>query len=262
VIEIAILMLIGILAGLLAGLFGIGGGLVIVPGLTWLLLSQGMMLDFAMPIAVASALGSMVLTSASSALAHARKQALDWPSVWRLAPTLALGALLGAWLAVRLSGQWLSWIFALFAAWIGVRMIFGVGQEKAADRSPRARGWWLFGPLIGALSAMLGIGGASFNVPYLTRNGFSAIQAVAIAAACGWFLALAGSLGFMLQTSSGAHWPGLLGYWYWPAVLIIGIVGMLTAPLGASLAHRIGSLRLAQWFGFLLLIVAMRMAMQ
>ena len=260
-LEILALILIGALAGVLAGLLGIGGGLVIVPALVWLLTAQGASIDLAMPIAVASALGSMLLTSASSALAHARKQALGWTAIIRLAPTLALGALFGAWLAVRIPGQWLAWFFAAFAAWVGLRMLFAVGREQAEQRRAKPRQWWFFGPSIGALSAMLGIGGASFNVPYLSRNGYNTMQAVAIAAACGWLLALAGSIGFMLQPDPPG-WPTTIGYWHWPAVLVIGMCGLLTAPLGANLAHQLGSARLARVFGIVLLIVAVRMALQ
>ncbi|MEM1080631.1 MAG: sulfite exporter TauE/SafE family protein [Pseudomonadota bacterium] len=262
VIELFVLLTIGLLAGLLAGLFGIGGGLVIVPALVWWLRAQGAPLEWAMPIAVASALGSMLLTSASSAFAHARKQHLDWSTTLRLAASLALGALLGAWLAVRLPGQWLAWIFALFAAWVGVRMLLGSVEQRHVKRPAKARYWWLFGPLMGAASAMVGIGGASFNVPYLTRNGFTTLQAVAVAAACGWLLALAGSVGFLLQDAAGMAWPRTIGYWYWPAVLTIGLGGLLMAPVGAALAHRLGSARLARGFGAVLLLVAVRMAMQ
>ena len=261
-IEILALILIGALAGVLAGLFGIGGGLVIVPALVWLLTAQGAPLDPAMPMAVASALGSMLLTSASSAWAHSRKQAMDWLAVARLAPTLALGAVFGAWLAVRIPGQALALIFAIFAAWVGLRMMFGSGQRTETERPARPRQWWLFGPGIGAASAMLGIGGASFNVPYLVHNGYNTMHAVAIAAACGWLLALAGSVGFMLQADPQGLWPNSIGYWYWPAVLVIGSAGLLCAPLGANLAHRLGSARLARLFGLLMLAVAVRMAMQ
>lgn len=261
-IEILALILIGALAGVLAGLFGIGGGLVIVPALVWLLTAQGAALDLAMPMAVASALGSMLLTSASSTWAHSRKQALDWSAVARLGPTLALGAVFGAWLAVRIPGQTLAMLFAAFAAWVGLRMVFGFGRKQAAEREAKARQWWVFGPGIGAASAMLGIGGASFNVPYLVRNGYDTMHAVAIAAACGWLLALAGSIGFIFQAGAQSVWPNSLGYWYWPAVLVIGLTGLLSAPLGANLAHRLGSARLARLFGLLLLVVAVRMAMQ
>ncbi|MEM7053870.1 MAG: sulfite exporter TauE/SafE family protein [Pseudomonadota bacterium] len=260
-LEILILILIGALAGILAGLFGIGGGLVIVPALLWLLTVQGAELDLAMPMAVASALGSMLLTSASSAFAHARKQALDWAAILRLAPAMAIGAVFGAWLAVRIPGQALAWLFAAFAAWVGLRMLMGAGRARAESRAAKARLWWLVGPGIGAISAMLGIGGASFNVPYLSRNGYNTMQAVAMAAACGWLLALAGSVGFMLQLDVQL-WPNSLGYWYWPAVLVVGISGLLAAPLGAGWAHRLGSARLARLFGILLLVVAVRMALQ
>ncbi|MDT8409447.1 MAG: sulfite exporter TauE/SafE family protein [Wenzhouxiangellaceae bacterium] len=266
--EIVALLLIGIAAGLLAGLLGIGGGLVIVPAVTALLVVQGAGPDIAVPMAVATALGSMLLTSAGSAWAHARRGSVDWHAVARLGPSVALGALGGAWLATQISGLMLARIFALFTALIGLRMIFGerlgnkVSVSAARPARTRLRFWGVAGPLIGALSAMIGIGGGSFNVPYLSWNGYSTLRAVAIAAACGWPIALAGSLGFLIEGWKQSLWPGAVGYWYLPGVIVIGIAGTASAPLGAKLAHRIGSAGLARLFGIFLLFVATHMALQ
>ena len=169
---------IGAIAGVLAGLLGIGGGLVIVPALTALLTARGVDLQLAVPIAVASALGSMLLTSAGSALAHARGGHLDWSAARRLGPALAFGGVFGGWVAPMLGGIWLARVFAVLAALIGLKMLLG-RQPARADRTPIPRGWWVAGPAIGSLSALIGIGGGSFNVPYLIRNGYSTLQAVA-----------------------------------------------------------------------------------
>jgi len=262
--EIVALILIGMSAGVLAGLFGIGGGLVIVPAMTALLLVQGVPAELAVTTAVATALGSMLLTSAASAWSHARRGNVDWPVALRVGPAVAFGALAGAWLAMQMGGAMLARVFAVFTALIALRMLLGAGSATRSypDAIPaRPRGWWLAGPLIGAVSAMIGIGGGSFNVPWLVWNGYSTLRAVGIAAACGWPIALGGSLAFMFSAGLPADpVPRTLGYLYLPGVIVIGIIGSLAAPLGVRLAHRIGSTGLARLFGVLLLLIALRMA--
>lgn len=259
--EILLLLLTGLTAGVLAGLLGIGGGLVIVPALTWWLLGHGADSDLAVPMAVATALGSMLLTSLSSIGFHARRGALDWACVARLGPAVAAGALAGAWLAVQISGPSLARVFAVVAGLIALRLLFGAAIPPFAHPAT-PRGWWLAGPAIGAISAMVGIGGGSFNVPYLVRNGYPIVRAVAVAAACGWPIAAAGSLGFIAQGWDQVAWPGTLGYWYVPGVILIGSAGMAGAPAGVWLAHRLPADGLRRLFGAFLLLVAVRMAWQ
>lgn len=259
--EFVALAAIGALAGVLAGLLGIGGGLVIVPAMTALLLAQGAALDLAVPMAVATALGSMLLTSASSAWAHARRRNLDRFAAVRLGPAVAVGSALGAWLATSIPGEVLARIFALLVALIALRMLLALEPAPRAIR-PALRGWWWFGPVSGALSAMIGIGGGSFNVPYLRFNGYSMLSAVGTAAACGWPIALAGTAAFMLQGLGRVEWPGSVGFVHLAGALTIGVVGALTAPAGVWLAGRISSTALTRLFALFLLLVAGRMALQ
>lgn len=259
--EILLLLLTGLFAGVLAGLLGIGGGLVIVPALAWWLMGQGADPDLAVPMAVATALGSMLLTSISSIGFHARRGAVDWACAARLGPAVATGALAGAWLAVQISGPTLARVFAAVAGVIALRLLLGaVTPTSASAATPR--GWWLAGPAIGAVSAMVGIGGGSFNVPYLVRNGYPMVRAVAVAAACGWPIAAAGSAGFIVQGWGQVSWPGTLGYWYVPGVVLVGLAGMAGAPAGVWLAHRLPAGGLRRLFGAFLLVVAVRMAWQ
>lgn len=258
-VEFVALISIGAFAGILAGLLGIGGGLVIVPAMTALLISQGAGIDLAVPMSVATSLGSMLLTSAASAWSHARRGTVDWHAVFRLGPAIALGALLGARLATELSGPALARVFAAITTLIALRMLLG-GSASTRPVAPRVRAWPVAGPLIGGVSAMIGIGGGSFNVPYLTWNGYSTIRAVGIAAACGWPIALAGSAGFVVEGWGRQLWNDSLGYIYLPGAALIGLAGSLAAPLGAKLAHHLGSEMLARVFGVFLLIVAIRMA--
>jgi len=258
ILLFVVLLITGLLAGLLAGLLGIGGGLVIVPALSVLLRMQGVEIDQAVAVAVACSLGSMLLTSASAVWFQARKGAVDWSTVARLAPSMALGAGLGAAAAAVLPGQALARIFAVLAALIGARMLFAI-QTTARAVNPRPRAWWLAGPAIGAVSALIGIGGGSFNVPYLIRNGFVPVRAVAIASACGWPIALGGVTGFLIAGWGNTIIQPGFGYLYWPAVIIIGVAGAGAAPAGVALAHRLPAVSLRRLFGLLLLVVAARM---
>jgi len=258
ILLFTLLILTGLLAGLFAGLLGIGGGLVIVPALTALLRLQGLETEQAAAVAVACSLGSMLLTSASAVWFHTRKGAVDWSAVARLAPAMTIGAGLGAMAAAALPGQALTRIFAVLAALIGARMLLAF-QTASMPVHPKPRGWWFAGPLIGAVSALMGIGGGSFNVPYLIRNGFSPVRAVAVASACGWPIALGGVTGFLIAGWGNTVIQPGFGYLYWPAVILIGVAGAGAAPAGVALAHRLPSASLRRLFGLLLLLVAARM---
>ncbi|AKS42917.1 sulfite exporter TauE/SafE family protein [Wenzhouxiangella marina] len=254
------LLIVGAVAGVLAGLLGIGGGLVIVPALVVLLGRYSLPADALMAVAVASALASMLLTSASAIGFHLRRRAIDPQVIARLAPAVTLGALGGAWLATWLDGVVLSRVFAVVAALIGLRMLLA-RPRSAPDREPAPRAWWLAGPLIGAVSAMIGIGGGSFNVPYLIYNGYSTVRAVAMASTCGWLIGLGGTITFLITAPPAGDTPWLIGYVHWPAALLIGLGGAASAPLGVALAHRLPARRLARIFGIVLILVALRMGL-
>jgi uncharacterized membrane protein YfcA len=254
-----LLLLVGLAAGLLAGLLGIGGGLVIVPALSALLTWQQVSEDVAVPVAVATSLATMLMTAASAVWFHFRRGAVDWPTVARLGGGVAAGAAIGAALATTIPGQDLARVFAVIAGLIGIRMILAPAPEPA-DRTPRPRLWWLAGPLIGAASALVGIGGGTFNVPYLTRNGYPIVRAVANASACGWPIAAAGALTFALIGPQGTAPYGSIGHVWLPGMLLIGLGGLLAAPAGVALAHRLPAGILRRLFGVVLILVALRMA--
>ncbi|GAB4175256.1 MAG: sulfite exporter TauE/SafE family protein [Wenzhouxiangellaceae bacterium] len=255
--ESLLYLLLGIAAGVLAGLLGIGGGLVIVPVLGWFWMRQGIALEQALPMAIATSLASMWFTSASSAWAHFRRAQVDLNAAWRLGPAVAVGSLAGGWTAALLPGEMLARLFALLIALIGLRMLLHASEPSAA-RTARPRLWWAFGPLAGALSALLGIGGGSFNVPYLRYNGYPMLVAVGTAAACGWPIAVAGTLGFVIGGWGVVEGPGQFGFVYLPAALLIGLGGFIAAPWGARLARRLGAVALARLFGLFLLAVSIR----
>lgn len=258
-ISIAILVLIGLVAGTLAGLFGIGGGLIIVPALTALLIHRGFAADLAVPVAVATSLATMLLTAASAVWFHYRRGAVDLATLLRLGLGVAIGAIAGAALATFISGQALARVFAVIAALIGLRMMLGK-TPRPRHQQAHPRGWWLIGPVIGAASALVGIGGGTFNVPYLVYNGYSMVRAVANASACGWPIALAGTATFALVAPAGAPPSASLGHVWLTGALLVGLGGMLAAPAGVALAHRLPAARLRRLFGVVLVLVALRMA--
>lgn len=247
-----LLIPVGLVAGVLAGLFGIGGGLVIVPIVTLLLIEQGMSAEWALPTAIATSLGSMLITAPGAVHSHAKKMPIDFGTLLRLAPGVMLGGVLGAWLATELPVMWLGIVFAVLVSLIGLHLLAGLAP-KPSNRFPQVRGTWWTGPLIGTTSALMGIGGGSLVVPYLIWNGFRSVQAVAIASATGWLLALSGTVGFLLAE------PRYLDA---TNILVIGVCGLVATPVGVGLAHRLSSARLGRLFGLLLIVVAFRMLWQ
>ncbi len=247
-----LLIPVGLVAGVLAGLLGIGGGLVIVPILTLLLIEAGQAPEVALPTAIATALGSMLLTAVGSVLSHAKKMAFDTATLIKLAPGVMVGAMAGAWLVTQLPVAYLAGLFAVLVTAIGIRMMLGL-QPHANTTQPQLKGVFWAGPAMGMTSALMGIGGGSMVVPYLIWNGYRPVAAVAVASATGWLLAASGTLGFFLTGPSYLN----VGY-----IAIIGASGFVAAPAGAALAHRLSPTRLQGLFGLMLMAVAFRMLWQ
>lgn len=252
--------LLGLVAGILAGLLGVGGGLVLVAALAWLLPLFGVPPEAAMHAALASSLASIVLTAASSARAHARRGSVLWPTVAWMVPGLLLGAWLGSGVAVKLDAQTLRWIVAgycLLAAWQT-----GFGRSRApADGSevPAPRGWPMSaaGGGIGVLSALVGIGGGSMTVPLLVWRGVKPVRAVGTSSACGVAIGLAAAVGYALHAPSGALPAHGIGYVYLPAAIGVALASVLAAPWGTRLAHRLSGNALRKVFALFLLLVAL-----
>jgi len=250
---------IGAVAGILAGLMGIGGGIVIVPALYFLFVWQGFADALLMQLAVATSLATIVFTSIASARAHHRRGAVLWPTVFRLGPGIVLGAIAGGLLARYLSSGGLRMFFGLFE--IAVALQIGLGAKPPAGRVlPGSLGMNLAGAGIGGLSALLGIGGGTLTVPFLLWCNVVIHQAVATAAACGLPIALAGALTMM---AAGWDHPALpdhsLGYVHWPAALAIVAASFLAAPLGARLAHALPVMTLKRVFAVVLALIGLRM---
>jgi hypothetical protein len=240
--------LLGVFAGVIAGLLGVGGGLIVVPILAALYSLQGFAAELTMQLAVGTSLATIVFTSLSSMRAHHRRGAVDWPIMTQLSAGILLGAWLGGVLAQWLGGVLLALLFGLFELAVAVQM--GFGRPPAAHRAAPGRVRNVVaGVLIGAVSALLGIGGGTLSVPYLVWHNVGMRRAVGTSAACGLPIALVGALGFAL-VGRGVEGlpPGSSGYVYWPAVAAISVTSVASAPLGARLAHRLDQVALKRLF--------------
>ena len=248
---------LGACAGVLAGLLGIGGGLVLVGALAWLLPAQGVPQEAAMHAALASSLASIVLTAASSARAHHRRGSVLWPTVAWMVPGVLLGGWLGSRFAIALDGDVLRWCVAGYC-WIVAAQMLLVKPKAGGDaaRVPHGPGYTLAGGGIGIVSAIVGIGGGSLTVPLLVWRGVAPVRAVGTSSACGIFIGLGSALGYALQAPAGAlPLPGAVGYVYLPAAIGVALASVLAAPYGTRLAHTLSGPALKRVFAVFLLAV-------
>ncbi len=247
----------GLFAGFLAGYLGIGGGLVLVPALSWLFSRDPAIADMAVQIAVATSLATMLFTSMSSLLAHHRRGAIMWQLVRQMLPGLLAGALLGSIIADGIGNTALGIVFGVFALLIGLQMLRGsrhIGNRPLPERVPVvATG---FG--IGTLSSLLGIGGGSMTVPWLLWHGQQVQKSIATAAACGYPIAVAGTIGFVLL-GDGYTDAQTLGYVHLPALAGVALFSVFGAPLGVAAVHRSSPLVAKRVFALFLLVVAVKM---
>lgn len=251
--------LVGVIAGLIAGLFGVGGGLIIVPALVFGFEAQRIAPEVIMHLAVGTSLATIVLTSLSSVYAHHRHGAVLWPVFVRLTPGLLAGTLAGSFVAHLLPTDWLRSFFAVFE--LSIALYMGLNLKPSPHRElPGWAGMSLAGGGIGLISALVGIGGGTMTTPLLTWCRVTIQKAIATSAACGVPIAIGGSLGFLCNGWNAPNLPAASsGYIYWPGVLGIGAFSLLLAPLGAKLAHRLPAARLRQFFALLLALLGLRM---
>ncbi|MBS99279.1 MAG: sulfite exporter TauE/SafE family protein [Oceanospirillaceae bacterium] len=257
-LTLALYMILGGCAGLVAGLFGIGGGILIVPVLILSFTAQGVDPAILTHSAVATSLATIVFTSIASIRAHHRKGAVHWRLAGLLTVGIVGGALFGVWLADRLSGPLLQTLFGCFALAVAVQMAFELRppQGKQAPSVGELAG---AGGVIGCASALFGIGGGTLSVPYLHWRSLPMAQAVATSAACGLPIAIMGALGNIISGwNETALSEGYVGYIFLPAFAGIVVTSAFTARLGAHLAHSLPQRVLKRIFALLLLIVGLR----
>lgn len=257
--TLIVYLLVGAFAGTLAGLLGVGGGLVIVPVLALLFQRWGVAGNVLMHLAIGTSLATIVLTAVSSMRAHHRRGAVDWPVFRRLAPGIVAGSLLGAVVADLLPTAALRVFFGVFelavAAQIGLNLM-----ASPHRRLPGGAGMTVAGVVIGAVSSVVGIGGGTMTVPFLVWCNVGLRRAVATSAATGLPIAVAGAAGFVLTGWDEPNLPPLsTGYLYWPAFAGIAVASLLFAPLGARLAHTLPVHLLRRFFAVFLAILGARM---
>ncbi|MCV6588784.1 MAG: sulfite exporter TauE/SafE family protein [Marinobacterium sp.] len=252
-------LVLGSVAGVVAGLFGIGGGLLIVPVLIFSFELQGMSAEVLTHSAVATSLATIVVTSISSMQAHHQRGAVRWELFRPLTVGIIAGAAVGAMIASLLSGAMLQLVFGLFVLAVAVQMALSL-KPDAGERETNPVGLAGAGSIIGGLSAIFGIGGGTLSVPYLSWRRVCMQQAVATSAACGLPIALSGAL-----TNIWTGWdnPALsdwsLGYVYLPAFAGIVLTSTLFARLGAKLAHSLDGAKLKKFFAVFLVLVGTRL---
>ena len=263
--QLALFAFTGAAAGVLAGLFGVGGGLIMVPALAFVLPHQGVAPEIVMQVAIGTSLAVIGVTSLSSTRAHHKRGGVRWDVLKGFAPGLALGALGGAFVAHALKGRTLEVIVGVGALLIALQMLRAGPQVSSDSRIPRPPVPELLavGGLIGVLSALVGIGGGSLSVPYLAARRLPMVQAVGSAAAGGIPIAWGGALGFVLSGRGITGLPGLhLGYISLAGFAGLAVFSVLTAPWGARLAHQWPARRLKQAFAALLAGVGLLMLLR
>lgn len=249
----------GAVAGFLAGLLGVGGGLVIVPVLALVFAAQGFSAAHVMHFALGTSLASILFTSLSSVRAHHAHGAVEWAVVRGIAPGIVTGTLLGTWLAAQLPTPFLKGFFIVFIYYVAAQMLFNI-KPKASRRLPGKAGLFAAGAVIGGVSSLVGIGGGTLSVPFLSWCNVSLHRAIATSAAIGFPIAAAGALGFLLNGLAAENLPPWsLGYISLPALGGLALASVLTAPLGARVAHRLPVAKLKKIFAVLLLALGTRM---
>jgi uncharacterized membrane protein YfcA len=253
----------GIFAGILAGLLGVGGGIVIVPVLFFLFQGFGVSPESAMVIATATSLATIVPTSISSIRSHSQKGNVDFDLLKRWAVFILIGVLMGSWLVTRVDGSLLTVLFGVIAVLAALNMLFRTGKSALYQKLPGRVGQGIMGTSVGFFSSMVGIGGGTISVPLLTLYNYPAHKAVGTAAAIGLIISLPGALTMLTLGTTPADAPvGTFGFVNVFGFLCIVPLTVLFAPVGASLAAKLDAGKLKKIFAMVLLITGLRMLVQ
>lgn len=257
---LALYSFFGVIAGLLAGLLGIGGGLVIVPILVYMFNLQGFPAEHIMHIALGTSLASIIFTSFSSAMSHHKHGAVKWDIVKKVTVGIILGTWTGSYFAAKIPTHILQLIFACFLFYVASKMIRS-GKKTLGDKPlPKTLGMNLAGLGIGIISSLVGIGGGTISVPFMLYHSVEMRNAIATSAAIGMPIAISGCIGYFVNGSMASNLPEYCwGFIYLPALFAIVIFSSLMAPFGAHLTHTLPVSKIKKCFAFLLLFVGVRM---
>lgn len=249
----------GVFAGFLAGLLGVGGGLVIVPVLVFIFTAQHFPAGQVMHLALGTSLASIMFTSISSLRAHHAHAAVNWRVVRGITPGIVAGTLAGTVLAAQLSTFFLKVFFVVFLYYVAVQMVLDI-KPKPSRELPGAAGMFGAGSVIGGVSSLVGIGGGTLSVPFMTWCNVKLHQAIGTSAAIGFPIAAAGTVGYIVNGWELEALPTYsLGFVYLPALVGLVAASVLTAPFGARLAHRLPVGKLKKFFALLLFALGTRM---
>ncbi|HZI82457.1 MAG TPA: sulfite exporter TauE/SafE family protein [Casimicrobiaceae bacterium] len=247
-------LVIGSLAGFLAGLLGVGGAMTMIPVLTIIFTSEGFPPEHVVHMAVATSLATIMFTSLSSMRAHARRGAVLWHVMWGLAPGIVAGSLVGPQIVAVMSSALVAALFAAFTGFAGVQMLQN-REPKASRTLPGKPGLFGVGATIGVVSSMVGAGGAFLSVPFMIWCNVRVRSAVGTSAAIGFPISAAGTVGYVVAGLRQESMPLTVGYVNLPALAGIVVASIVTAPLGAKLAHRWPVAKLRRAFAFLLFAI-------
>ena len=250
---------LGAIAGFLAGIFGVGGGLVLVPVLLYLFEMQRFSADHVLLLALGTSMASILFTSMASLRAHHRHGAVNWIVVRNITPGILIGTGIGASLAASIPTRGLTIFFALFVYAVAAQILVDM-RPHAARLLPGAAGMTLTGVLTGWLSSLVSIGGGSIIVPFLVWCNVPLRNAIGTSAAVGFSIAVGGTVGYILNGMNIGLLPDYsLGFVYLPALFWISLASMITAPLGARATHQMKTGPLRKLFALLLLVLATKL---
>lgn len=260
--TIIAMMVTGAFAGILAGLLGVGGGIVIVPVLYFVLQATGVSPSTAMLVATATSLLTIVPTSISSIRAHHKRDNVDWGLVKHWWPFMLAGVVLGSTIAIHAKGTAASAIFGVVAVLVAVNMLFRAKAAPISQQLPSIKGQGVMAGFIGFISVIMGVGGGTVGVPLLTACNYSPHRAVGTASVFGLFIALPGSVAMLFAHTPADAPQGMIGMVNWPGFLCIVPLTVLLAPTGALIGSKLNAVILKRVFAIFLLISGSRMLMQ
>lgn len=248
---------VGVFVGTLAGLFGIGGGLITVPITFYVLQGLGVDHATALIMAIKSSLAIIIFTSTFSVYSHNKVAPIAWEIVRQLGPGVIIGTVLGSLLALFLPANVLEIIFTVYVTLVSLKMWFGFRVEPNQDSTPSSTLNYIVGAIIGIKSAILGIGGGTISIPYLSWQGVPIHKAVGVSASIGFIIAVSGTVTGLLQSTQGHVLPSnSLGFIFLPALVGVGVTGLIFTKIGSKLSYRLPQKKMQKGFAIFLFIIA------